>query len=410
MAFPQKTPSVSTDSAQIDELLTRGVECIFPSTEFLEKELVSGRRLSLYLGIDPTAPSLHVGHVIPLLKLRQFQDLGHRVILLIGDFTGMVGDPSGKTATRKRLTRDEVLGNAKEYKKQASRVLSFGGPNPAELKYNSEWLGKLSFADSFDILSRITHAQAIKRDMFQERIAEGKDLYLHELLYPMMQGYDSVAMEVDGEVGGNDQTFNMLVGRDLLKKMKGKEKFVIATKMLADSSGRKMGKTEGNMVAFSDEAGDAFGKIMSWPDSMILSGFELCTRVPLPEIERMKKELEAGVNPKDLKLRLAEEVVALLQSAEAAKKARAEFGAAFSEGKPTEFTLVSCGGRETGAALVEAGIVSSKSELRRLISKGAVTNLDTGEKVGEAFLKSAPTGQYRIGKHRFIKVSGGDTE
>ncbi len=394
----------NTDSEKIRELLTRGVECIFPSTEFLEKELLSGRRLSLYLGIDPTGSSLHVGHVIPLLKLRQFQDLGHRIILLIGDFTGMVGDPSGKTTTRKRLTREEVLRNSKEYKKQASRVLSFSGPNPAELKYNSEWLDKLSFADSFAIFSHITHAQAIKRDMFQARIAEGKDLYLDELLYPMMQGYDSVALGVDGEVGGNDQTFNMLVGRDLMKKMRSKEKFVIAIKLLADPSGKKMGKTEGNMVAFSDTPTDVFGKVMSWPDGMILPGFELCTRVPLSDIEKMKSALGRGENPKNLKLRLAEEITALLHGEGDAKNALAGFEATFSEGKPQEFVDISLSGKETAEALMEKKVISSKTDLRRLIGEGAVTNLESGAKMGEEFLTSAPAGKYRIGKHRFIEI------
>ena len=404
MSFLKRAPAVQIDDGKIRELLTRGVERIFPSSEFLEKELRSGRRLSLYLGIDPTGPTLHMGHVIPLLKLRQFQGLGHRIILLIGDFTGMIGDPTDKTTARKRLSHAEVLANAKLYKAQAEKLLSFSGGNSAELKYNAAWLQKLSFADVLELSSHVTHAEMVKRDMFQKRIAEGKELYMHEFLYPLMQGYDSVAMDVDGEVGGNDQTFNMLVGRDLMKKLKGKEKFVVSMKLLADPSGKKMGKTEGNMVSFLDAPADMFGKIMSWPDSMILTSFELCTIVPMTELAEIKKGLESGTNPKNAKMRLAEAVVSLLHGEAEASKAREAFDAAFTEGKPEEFTEVRLSGKEVGQALVDARVVASKSELRRLVSEGAVTNLDSNVKMGEDFLKSAPSGKYRIGKHRFIEI------
>ena len=391
-----------TTDEQIQELLTRGVERIYPSPEFLEKELISGRRLSLYLGIDPTGPTLHLGHMIPLLKLSQFQALGHRVILLIGDFTATIGDPTDKTATRVALTKEQTQKNAALYKKQVDRVLAFGGDNPAEIKYNSEWLEILPISETIKLLSAMTYAQNIKRDMFQTRIKEGKDLFLHEFLYPVFQGYDSVAMGVDGEVGGNDQTFNMLVGRDLLKKLKNKEKFVIAMKLLADPTGKKMGKTEGNMVTLEDSPDDMFGKVMSWPDEMILSGFELCTRIPLSEIDAMKRQLEGGVNPRDIKMRLAREIVALYHGEDAAKLAAQNFTAAFTEGKPEEFVEIS--GKNIAEALLEKKLIESKSDLRRLIGEGAVTNLETGEKMGESFLKTAPAGKYRIGKHRFIKI------
>lgn len=405
MSFFAKTPKISTDATQIQELLTRGVEKVYPSAEFLEKRLTSGEQQTIYLGIDPTGPSLHMGHVIPLLKLRQFQKLGHKIILLIGDFTGMIGDPTDKATTRKKLTHEEVLSNAKLYKAQASKMLSFSGDNPAELKYNSEWLKKLSFADVLELSSHLTHADMVKRDMFQKRIAEGKELYMHEFLYPLMQGYDSVAMNVDGEVGGNDQTFNMLVGRDLMKKLKNKEKFVIAMKLLADPSGKKMGKTEGNMVSFLGVPADCFGKIMSWPDTMIISGLELCTLVPAGEIEHAQKQLERGDNPKEIKMKLAEAVVSLLHGESEAKKARSSFESAFTEGKPEEFLEISVSENLTVAdALLAEKLIESKSELRRLIGEKAVTNLDTNEKMGEEFLKSAPAGKYRIGKHRFVQI------
>ena len=389
----------------IKELLTRGVERIYPNAEFLEAHLKSSEPLSLYLGIDPTGPTLHLGHIIPLLKLAQFQELGHKIILLIGDFTGMIGDPTGKSATRKKLTRDEVLSNAKLYKEQASRIIKFNGENSAVLRYNSEWLGKLTFTEVLELCSNMTHSQAIKRDMFQKRIAEGKDLFLHELLYPLMQGYDSVVMGVDGEIGGNDQTFNMLAGRDLAKKINKKEKFVFATKLLTDSVGGKMGKTEGNMVAITDSPADMFGKVMSWPDSMILIGFELCTRVSLNEIEEIKSALSRGENPKDAKTRLAFEIVALLKGKEDAEKAHSEFAAAFSDGKPKEFVEIKISGAHSLAdALIEKKIIESKTEIRRLIAEGAITSVATGEKMGESFLKNPQAGEYRIGKHRFIKI------
>ena len=240
---------VSADSKKIEELLTRGVENVFPTREFLEKELKSGRRLTLYTGYDPTAPTLHIGHGITMMKLRQFQDLGHKVIMLIGDFTGMIGDPTDKGAARKKLTHAEVLENCQEYQKQASAILNFVGENPAELKYNSEWLGKLNLSDLLDLTAHFTVDRLMERDMFEKRKEEGKPIYLHEFLYPVMQAYDSVAMEVDGEVGGNDQTFNMLAGRDLMKDLQGKEKFVLTMKLLVDSTGKKMGKSEGTIEA-----------------------------------------------------------------------------------------------------------------------------------------------------------------
>ena len=404
MSKTNKQSSPSTEDGKIQELLTRGVERVFPSNEFLAKILKGEEKQTLYLGLDPTGPSLHMGHVVPLLKLRQFQELGHKIILLVGDFTGMIGDPTDKSATRTRLTRKEVLDNAKMYKEQASKIISFEGENPASLKYNSEWLGKLSFEEFHEISALITTDQLMKRDMFEKRQRAGKPIYIHEFVYPILQGYDSVTMNVEGEVGGNDQTFNMLVGRDLVKKMKGKEKFVVAMKLLADSAGKKMGKTEGNMVSFLDSPKDCFGKIMSWSDETIIPALELCTLIPTDEIKKMEKSLEEGTNPKDIKLKLAEAVVALFYSEDEATKAHEGFDATFSEGKPEEFTKISFQEDMLADQLVLKGLVSSKSELRRLVDEGAVTNLDTGEKVKEEFLKTTPPGKYRIGKHRFVEI------
>ena len=244
--------SISSDQIKINELLTRGVENIYPKPEFLKERLESGDKLKIYLGIDPTGPTLHLGHVSSMIKLRQFQNLGHQVILLIGSFTAMIGDPTDKMAVRKQLTREQVLQNCKNYLDQASVILNFEGANPAQVKYNDEWLGKLNFHEVIELASHFTVQQMLERDMFEKRINDGKPVHLHEFLYPLMQGYDTVAMDVDGEVGGNDQTFNMLAGRTLLKQMKNKEKFVITTRLLVDSQGSKMGKTTGNMIALAD--------------------------------------------------------------------------------------------------------------------------------------------------------------
>jgi len=391
---------------EINELLTRGVAAVYPSKEFLESRLKSGDKLTIYHGVDPTGPTLHVGHSVPLFKLAQFQQLGHNIIFLIGDMTATIGDPTDKMAARVPLTREEVLKNCKLYKKQASKIIKFSGENPAKLRYNSKWLAKLSLADTFKVYSNITYAQTIKRDMFQKRIAEGKDLYLHEFMYPMMQGYDSVALDVDGEIGGNDQTFNMLVGRDLLKKLKNKEKFVVCTKLLTDASGKKMGKTEGNMVALDENANQMFGKVMSWADGLILSGFELCTRLPMEKIQEIKSKLDNGLNPRDAKLILAGEITAIYHGQKKARKAKKNFLAVFSD--KSRMGEVKETKAEVGELLMDVvsreKLVSSKSDFRRLIVEGAVSNAETKEKITDPFFKITNDLTIRIGPLRFLKI------
>ena len=300
---------ILTGEKTIREFLTRAVENVYPSREALEKRLLSGKRMTVYLGVDPTGPALHFGHAISLRMLGTLQRMGHGVTLLIGDFTAMIGDPTDKAAVRKPLTREEVLVNCKQYKKQASAFLSFDGHNAAELKFNSEWLAPLTFADLLPLAAHFTVQQMIQRDMFKKRIEEEKPIHLHEFLYPLMQGYDSVAMDVDMEVGGNDQTFNMLAGRTLMKEMKNKDKFVLASKLLVDPTGKKMGKSEGNMITLGDDPNDMYGKVMSWTDGMIVSGFELCTNVPMDEVQEIATAIDDGENPIVFKHRLAQEVV-----------------------------------------------------------------------------------------------------
>ncbi len=371
---------ISTDSQLIDQVLDRGVENIYPSRDFVKARLQEGKKLTLYVGYDPTAPTLHVGHAITLLKLRHFQLLGHKVIMLIGDFTGMIGDPTDKTSARKRLTHKETLKNAKVYQEQAAHILDFIGKNKAELKYNGEWLHEMSFADVIELASHFTVQRMLERDMFDNRMKEGKPIYLHEFMYPLMQGYDSVKIVkggIDGEVGGNDQTFNMLAGRTLMKALcNGKEKFVITMKLLTDNSGAKMGKTTGNMLAFTDTPEDAYGKVMSWSDGLIVPGFELCTLEPMDALKQIEKGLKKGENPRDYKRQLAYTIVRDYYSEAAAQMAQEHFDKVFSAGEnPDDMPEVSVGAKTMNIVelLVAATLVKSKSEARRAIEQGGVS-------------------------------------
>jgi tyrosyl-tRNA synthetase len=397
---------IQSDEAVVSEFVERGVEAIFPSKEELKKRLLSGKKLRIYLGVDPTGPTLHLGHMIPALKLRALQEMGHEVIFLMGDFTAMIGDPTDKSAARKKLSRKEVLANLKLYKKQASKVLSFSGRNKAQIRFNSKWLSRMTFTDVLELASFMTVDQMRKRDMFKKREEEGRPTYLHEFLYPLMQGYDSVAMDVDAEVGGNDQTFNMLTGRDLMSDIQKKNKIVIATKLLIDSSGKKMGKTEGNMVALSDSPRDMFGKVMSWPDTLIIPAFELCTTVPTKEVSSIQASLERGDNPRDAKLKLAETLVSLYCDEKSAQKEKENFLKAFSNKEaPTDMPEISV---EKGASLSNTlkvnGIVASKAEFQRLADAGAITNLKSNQKIGRFDDKVDSDMDIKVGKHRFVHL------
>ncbi|MDP1625363.1 MAG: tyrosine--tRNA ligase [bacterium] len=399
-------PKPNTDPKAIENFLSRGVEAIFPSKEAFGKSLASGKRLTIYLGIDPTGPTLHMGHAIPIMKLAALQKMGHQVILLMGDFTAMIGDPSDKMAARKQLSRKDVLKNLSLYKKQASTFLSFSGANAAKFKFNSKWLDKMGFADVVRLASNMTVDQMLKRDMFRARMDQGKPVFMHEFLYPLMQGYDSVAMDVDAEIGGNDQTFNMLAGRDLMRSMKDKEKAVIATKLLVDSSGKKMGKTEGNMITMQDSAEEMFGKVMSWPDNMIIPGFELCTMVSEEEITKEQAFLAAGGNPRDVKQRLALAVAGLYHGNTAAEKAKASFVGAFTEGgmpEDAQEAKVAIGTALVDILLVN-GIVSSKTDFRRLIEGGAIKDVAAGKPIETPDFKVSADLDLKVGKHRFIKI------
>lgn len=395
--------AVITDKQQVDELLERGVENIYPSRDFLEKELLSGKQLTLYTGYDPTGPSLHIGHGITMAKLRQFQDLGHKIIMLIGDFTAMIGDPTDKTSARQVLTREQVLANCQEYKKQAAAVLRFDGENPVEVKYNSEWLATMTFADVVELSSHFTVQRMFERDMFQRRVEEEKPIYLHEFLYPMMQGYDSIAMDVDGEVGGNDQTFNMLAGRTLMKDVKHKEKFVLTTKLLVDGSGKKMGKSEGNAVSLSDSPEDIFGKVMRWTDDMIERGFELCTHVDMDEVKRMLLAIHQGANPRDAKLRLAYEVTCMFMGEAAAEQGKKHFASVIQQNeKPEDIPELAPSAYDMVTVLVEAGFAKSKSDAKQTIEGGGVKVND--EKVLSFDVMTKAGDIVQKGKRFFVKI------
>ncbi len=387
---------VITDENKIEHLLNHGVENIFVK-ETLKNKLLSGKRLRVYLGIDPTGPTLHMGHAIPMMKLKEFQDLGHQVILLMGDFTAMIGDPTDKASTRKQLTHKQVLTNLKKYKKQASKFLNFSGKNAAQIKFNSKWLMKMNFAEVLELSSKITVDQMLKRDMFVKRHEEGKPILGHEFFYPLMQGYDSVAMDIDVEVGGNDQTFNMLMGRDLVGEMLQKDKSVIAMKLLADNTGKKMGKTEGNMVSFEDSAEDMFGKVMSFHDSLIKIGFELCTFVNENELPDLN-------DPKNAKMKLAFEITKIYHGDKKAQSAREDWISKFEKKEiPEELTKVKGEGLIIDLLLVN-NLVGSKNQARRLLDEGAILDLVSKEKIKDIKYKVKKGDKFKIGKKLFIEI------
>ena len=391
---------IITDENKINDFLnSRYVEAVFPSKDRAKEILKQDKELVFYLGIDPTSPSLHIGHSIPLLLLKQLGKLGHKIILLIGDFTARIGDPTDKEAARVALTEEEVKGNMKTYIEQVKKIL---GDIHFEIKYNSKWFGKMTFEDVIKLTSHATVQQMIARDMFQERIKKEKPIFVHEFLYPLMQGYDSVAMQVDGEVGGNDQTFNMLVGRDLEKEYLGKDKLVFATRLLVDAtSGKKISKTEGEFIAVNDSAEDIFGKVMkSVPDEMIKIVFELATEVSLDEIEKI--QIGAGENPKNFKEELGYELVRMYYGEKAAQKAKDDFDKTHSEKIfPVEAPEIENKGTILQTSVM-SGIISSMSVGKELIRQGAIDI--NGKTVKRWDEETKPGDEIKVGTHIFRKV------
>ena len=405
-------PKVKTDLSLVTEILERGVEKIYPDSSDLKKKLLSGQVLRLYCGFDPSASSLHIGNAIALAKLAQFQRLGHKVIFLIGGFTGMIGDPTDIGAARKQLSREDVLSNANNFQRQAAAYLNFGGDNPAELKYNNEWLDKLSFRDLIGLSSHFTVQQMIQRDMFQKRLAEEKPIFLHEFMYPLAQAYDSVFLDVDVEVGGNDQMFNMMCGRDLLKALKNKDKSVLTMKLLTDNEGKKMGKSEGNIVMLDEKAEDMYGKVMSWPDGVLQSAFALCTVMPWEEAKTFVASLDEGtLSPRDAKMRLAWEITKINHGEEAAIQAQDNF-VRIVQNKEVPLNIdekiLKPGTYKVIDLVVALGLSASRGEARRLIEQGGIKigSLDKLEIINDSQQEIAISSGLicQRGKRQFIKI------
>lgn len=367
---------VKTDKEIIEQILEKGVEQILPSKDALLEKLLSGKRLNIYQGFDPTGETLHIGHSVGMRKLEDFRKLGHHVIFLIGDFTARIGDPTDKAATRKMLTKKDVANNMKRYVEQASHIIDINNKeNPVDIIYNSQWHEKLNFGDIINLASEFTVQQMLKRDMFQKRLEANKPIHLNEFLYPLMQGYDSVMMDIDIEVGGNDQLFNMLAGRDMVFNHLNKEKIVLAGKLLEDPSGAKMGKTTGNMIRMDDKPEDIYGKVMAFTDGMILIGFEILTIATLEELKAYKKRLDSGENPIVLKKELALRVTEEITSKEDAQKAQKYFEEVFQkkeDSKEIKEISVNQDIYSITELLVAVEFAGSKSIARRLVEQGAV--------------------------------------
>lgn len=389
------------------ELIKRGAVGLLLENELVER-LKSGRPLRIKAGFDPTAPDLHLGHTVLINKLRQFQELGHHVMFLIGDFTGMIGDPTGKNVTRKPLTREEIQVNAKTYQEQVFKILD---PQKTEVMFNSTWFDQMTPADFIHLAAKHTVARMLERDDFGKRYASGQPIAIHEFLYPLVQGYDSVAMRADVELGGTDQTFNLLVGRELQKHYGQLPQIVLTMPILEGLDGvQKMSKSLGNYVGIRDEPNEMFGKLMSISDDLMWRYFELLSFYPVREIAEWRRQVDGqALNPRDVKFRLAEELVARFHGAEAGRSALAAFIERFQKGglpeDLAEIQVKSRDGRLLIANLLkEAGLVTSTSEALRLIQQGAV-RID-GERVENRDL-TLVTGSkhvYQVGKRRVARV------
>lgn len=392
---------------KIEELLSRSIDTIYPSRDELAKLLSGNKRLNVYMGIDPTADYIHLGHSTNYLVLERLHALGHHITVLVGDFTAMIGDPSDKTAARKRLSREDVEANLKSYKQQIGKILDLGNKeNPISFKMNSAWLAKLTFEDSVDLASNFTVQQMLERDAFAKRIAEEKPLYVHEFFYPLMQGYDSVALDADIEIGGTDQTFNMLAGRTLAKRYLNKDKYVITTTLLEDpvTNEKMMSKSQGTGVSIKAEPFEMFAGVMRLPDSGIVQVYIDCTRLSMQNIEQIKQALIQGENPRDIKLQLAEEVVGMYHGTEAAKAAREEWGVQVTNRElPSEMEVLILHTTQVDlVALTSKEFALSKSEVRRLIDQRSLRV--NGEPVDEADYVFTDGDVLQVGKKRFKKI------
>ena len=405
--YPSATPNVKTDEQLIDKFLTRGVEKIYPTPEELKKKLKSGDRIRVYQGFDPTGPYLHVGHAMGIRALRILQQLGHEVIFLVGDFTSRVGDPD-KNSARKMLTVEEIQANMNGWKEQASYLIEFEGENPVQFKQNFEWLSKLRFEDIIELMSHATVQQMLEREMFQRRMKENDSIGLQEFIYPLMQGYDGVAMEVDMEIGGTDQTFNMLMGRQLSKAYLGKEKFVRTNELMDAPDQLTMSKTKGNGINLSDSSEDMFGKAMSYPDHLITKGLRLLTDVATEDIWQIEKQMEAGENPMQYKKLMAFEIVKVIKGENAAKQAQEHFEKTVQKGEVDMQNAIEVPVtvNETIFEIIKNANIEnvSGSEIRRVIEQAGVEI--NNQKVTDPNQKTQmKTGDIiKFGKRIFLRV------
>jgi len=402
---------IITDEKLINELIERSVAEILPSKDDFRKLLLSGKKLRIYIGTDPTGTSLHLGHATNYIILEKFRKLGHQVIFLIGDFTARIGDPSDKTSLRKQLTREDVKNNVKTWLRQIRPIINFDdNDNPVEIKYNHEWLSKLIFEEVINLASNFTVQQMLERDMFEKRMKEDKPIYLHEFFYPLMQGYDSVALDVDVEMCGNDQKFNALAGRTLLKRIKNKEKYVFITTLLENPiTGEKMmSKSLGTGVFLDSTANDMFGKIMAQPDENMIQLFIDCTYISLEEIDKIKMQLKNNkINPRDIKLRLAREIVKIYHNEKEAKKAQEYFEKVFSKKEvPDDVKEIKVKKEENIVDfLVKSGTAESKGDAKRKIEQGGVKIDGKIVKDSSFVIGSSFDGKIiKIGKREFRKI------
>ncbi len=400
----------------IDEqirIISKGAEEIIDIAELREKLIrsqKSGRPLTVKLGLDPTAPDIHLGHTVVLRKIRQFQDLGHRAVIIIGDFTGMIGDPTGKSKMRRQLTREEVIENARTYETQIYKVLD---KTKTELRFNSEWLGKLNFSDVIGLASKYTVARMLEREDFQKRFSENEPIGIHEFFYPLMQGYDSVELKADVELGGTEQRFNILMGRKLQKDYGQESQTALFMPVLEGTDGiDKMSKSLGNYIGINENAANMYGKVMSIPDQLIVKYFRLVTDVHPDEVDAIEKAMKNGeMNPRDAKMKLGREITGLYHGTEAAMQAEEGFVSVFrKKGVPDdikEFKLpkemYENGNIDMPELLVQLGFSASKSEARRLVAQGAVRI--NGVKLEDCMVSGIKDGDVlQAGKLKFAKL------
>lgn len=389
---------VNTDAQKIDEALSRGVEEVIGKDE-LRLRMLAGEKLRIKLGIDPTSPNVHIGRAIPLLKLRDFQELGHKVVFIVGDFTGIIGDTSDKESERPMLDREVIEQNKKFYYDQVKKILDM---SKVEFHYNSEWLEKLGYGEIGEQANLFSVADFIARDNIRKRLDAGKRVSLREVLYPLMQGYDSVAIKADIEIGGTDQRFNILAGRTMQPHFGQKPQAVILGPLINGTDGRKMSSSYGNTITLTSEPNDMYGKVMSMKDTEIISYFIICTRIDLETVEEYRVALDAGANPRDIKMILAREIVRMYNGEKLSIEAEKAFVETFQKGNiPDDIPEIL--GPDYAGALVKSEIVASKNELHRLLIAGGVRNAETDEKYESLDVIIVPA-TLRIGKRRFVKL------